>query len=243
MRGLDLSRFTVGDDYTVWPIDFAMSASFELPLARVRAALPARVQPFEARPGVGLLNLTVFNFTADAPGLSAPCTEIALSVHVIPDLTHALMLPRVSLFTFRLGASSREFIDSLHATDQFPICPDPIDARIDRDRIAVSVRDQAGRALFDLAAADGVSPRYEDDRYYVQSTTTRDGRLLTSGNLFELRRAENQRRLETAGAPVPHPFFDGIDVSGMTARHGYLQMWTEPGSIGREHHFLLKPLD
>jgi hypothetical protein len=225
----------------VWPIDFAMSASFELPLERVQQALPPRVHALEPRPGVALLNLAVFHFTAETFGLTAPCSELVVSVHVMPNLALAPTLPRLSMHTFTLAASTREFIDSAFATDRYPVFPEPVDVRIDRERIAVDVRDATGRPVLSLAAAQGVVPRYEDDRFYVQSTTARDGQVWVGGNLFEFRRAENQRNLATAGGPVPHPLFGDLDVSGIAPRDCHLQMRSEPGAVGFEHHFFLAP--
>ena len=241
MKQLDLARYQVGEDYSVWPIDFAISASFELPLERAQAALPARVHALEGRPGVALLNLAVFNFTADTRGLTAPCSEVVVSVHVMPNLALAPTLPRLSMHTFTLAATTREFIESAFATDCYPVFPDPVDVRIDRERIAVDVRDRAGRPIVALAAATGVTPRYEDDRFYVQSSTLHDGRVHIGGNLFEFRRAENQRHLVTGGAPTPHALFGELDVTGISSRQCHLQMWSEPGTVGCENHFFLVP--
>jgi hypothetical protein len=243
MKRVDLSRFVVDRDYSVWPIDFAFSASFELPIERLQSALPARIHALEARPGVGLLNLAVFSFVAGAGGLTSACVEIVVSAHVIPNLALAPALPRLSMYTFSLAATTREFIESDVATDRYPVFADPVDVRIDRERIAVEVHDAHGAPILSLAAADGITPRYDDDRFYVQSSTARDGQVYLAGNLFEFRRAENQRRLESGGAPQPHPFFGALDVSGVTARHCHVQMWSEPGSIGCENHFFLRPYE
>jgi hypothetical protein len=240
MKQLDLARFEVNRDYSVWPIDFAISASFEMPAPSLQAALPPGVHLLEPRPGLALLNLAVFHFTADTFGLAEACSELVVSAHVMPNLSFAPMLPRMSMFTFRIGATSRGFIDSPFATDHYPVFPDPLDIRIDRERIAVDVMDAAGRPILHLAAAEGVSPPYEDDRFYVQSMTAKDGQLYRSGNLFEFRRAENQRNLKTGGRPSPHALFDGLDVSAVTADHCHFQMWSQPGSLGRENHFFLQ---
>lgn len=242
MKRLDLADYIVNEHYTTWPIDFAISASFEVPVARVLPALPPLLQPMEVRPGVALLNLSIFNFTAQTYGLSAPCTEVVLNVHVIPNLSRALTLPRLSMFTLRLGASTREFIDSPFATDRYPCCPDPLDVRLDRERVSAEVTDSRGRPVLRLAVPSDVPRRYEHDRFYVQSSTFADGRLLMSGTLFEFSRGEHQRRDDSIGGPVAHPFFDGLDVSGITPRACYLQMWLQPGTIGHEHHFLLQPV-
>lgn len=242
MKRLDLARYTVNRDYSVWPIDFAMSASFEVSAARLQAALPPGLHLFEPRPGLGLLNLAVFSFTADTYGLTAPCTEFVASVHVIPNLALAPTLPRLSMCTLRLGATTREFIDSRFCTDRYPVYPDPLVIAIDRERIAVEVRDAEGAAIASLSAAAGVTPPYGDDRFYVQSSAAVDEQLWLAGNLFEFRRAANQRNLVTAGAPSAHPFFGALDVSDVTARDNQLQMWNAPGSLGYEFHFFLQPV-
>lgn len=240
MRQLDLSRFEVNRDYTVWPIDFAISASFEMPAAALHAALPPGVHLLEPRPGVGLLNLAVFHFTADTFGLPEACSEVVVSAHVMPNLSAAPTLPRMSMFTFRIASTSRAFLDSPFATDHYPVFPEPVDVRLDRERIAAEVTDAAGRPILRLAAAAAVSPPYEDDRFYVQSVTANEGQLYRSGNLFEFRRAENQRNLKTGGGPSPHPLYAPLDVSAVSADQCHFQMWSEPGHVGCENHFFLQ---
>jgi hypothetical protein len=225
---------------TVWPIDFAFSASFELPAERAQRVLPPTLFPLEPRPGLALLNLTVFNFPA-IPELNGPCTEVIASFHVLPNLALAPALPRLSLFTFTLGATSREFLANPALTDAYPLHPEPLVVRLDRERIAVEVTDAADRPILTLAAATGVAPRYEDDRFYAQSIALVDGVLNVTGNDFVFRRAENQRRLETGGAPSPHAFFRDLDVSDIAPRACHLQMWSEPGSLGTETHYPLRP--
>lgn len=239
MKRLDLSRYVVNEDYKIWRIDFAFSASFEVPIDGIQRVLPAGIHAIELRPGIALLNFSVFSFLAGNE-MAEPCAEVAVSAHIIPNLALAPTLPRFSMYTFRLGATTRAFTD--HATIRYPVFPDVVDVRIDRTRVAVEVRDRRGAPILSLAAAEGIPPRYDDDRFFAQSCATHDGRLCVGGNLFEFRRAENQRRLETGGGPHPHAFFGEIDVSGITPRHCYVQMWSEPGSVGREDHFFLRPL-
>jgi hypothetical protein len=241
MKQLDLTRFVLNEHYSVWPIDFAMSASFEAPLERLQAILPANIHAIETRPGVGLLNLAIFSFPLGTYGLTAPCVEVVGSIHVIPNLAAAPTLPRLSMYTFQLGATTREFIESPFATDHYPVFPVPLRVHIDSRRIAARVEDAGGQPILSLSAAEGVTPKYGEDRFYVQSVTSRNGQTYRAGNLFEFRRAENQKGLATAGAPSSHPFYGGLNVSDITARQCYLQMWSEPNSMGREIHFFLQP--
>jgi hypothetical protein len=240
MRQLDLTKYVVNQDYSAWPIDFAMSASFEMPSSVLQSVLPAGLYVMEPRPGLGLLNTAVFHFPADTYGLTAECSEVVLSVHVMPNVSTALALPRMAMFTLRLGASSREFLDSAFATDHYPIYPEPLDVRIDRERIAVEVFDQRGSSVLQLAAATDVSPPYERDRFYVQSFTQAADGFYSGGNLFDFERAENQRNLLHAGNPIPHPFYFPLDLTGVTSEQCLVQMWSRPGSIGCENHFFLK---
>lgn len=242
MKQLDLSAHVVNRDYSVWPIEFAFCASFEIPIQRLAAALPPQVFAIEVRPGIGLLNFSVFHFPADTFGLSAPCTELVCSAHVLPNLAWAPTLPRLSMHTFGLAATTQEFIDSPFATDQYPVHPEPIDIRIDREQIAVEVRDRHGAPMLTLARPAGFDARYAHDRFYVQSSACKAGTLFVAGNLFEFRRVESQRKHALAGAPVSHAAFGGVDVGGLTARHCHLQMWSEPGSRGVENHFFLRPV-
>ena len=240
MRQLDLTKYGVGQDYSVWPIDFAISASFELPSAAVQAALPPGIYLLEPRPGLALLNIAVFHFTADTVGLDGECSEIVVSAHVMPNVSAAPTLPRMAMFTFRIASSSPQFIASAFATDHYPVYPEPLDIRIDRERIAVEVFDSHGTLVLQLAAAPGVTPPYEQDRFYVQSFTQAMDGLYAGGNLFEFDRAENQRNLQHAGRPFAHPLFAPLDVSAVTAAQCHVQMWSRPGSIGCENHFFLK---
>ena len=112
-------------------------------------------------------------------------------------------------------------------------------------RVADRLRDQrvlraAGRRPAARVAAHRAPARTAPGRRPVQSLTPKDGWMYGGGNLFEFRRAENQRNLKTASAPVSHPF-EGIDLTGVRAEHCHVQMWSEPGTIGRENPFFLQP--
>ena len=231
-----LGRFEAGRDYTVWPIDFAISASFEIPAGVVESLLPRRMQPLELRPGIGLLNLSVFHFP-DPPGVGEPCTEIVFNVHVFPDLSRAPALPRMAMYTVRLAASSSSFLTSTIAVDHYPFFAEPLRTALGREAVTFSAHDASGRPIVELRAAPGAVP-YQRESFFVQSFTSNGGELLHGGNVFDFDKAESQTDLDGRCTLHPHPLLDPLDADILSGARCSLLMWSRPGSVGHEYHLL-----
>jgi hypothetical protein len=234
-----LGHFEAGRDYTVWPIDFAMSAAFEIPTAVAESLLPRRMQPIELRPGVGLLNVSVFHFP-DPPGVGEPCTEIVFNVYVFPDLSRAPALPRMAMYTVRLGASSSAFLTSTNAVDHYPVVAEPLSASLDREAATFVAYDGSGRPVVEMRAAPGAVP-YQRESFFVQSFTSSGGELLHGGNVFDFDKAESQTDLDGHCALHPHPLLDPLDARVLSDARCSLLMWSRPGSLGHEYHLLNRP--
>ena len=238
---LEQSGLEVHTDFTVWEFDFALSFSVELPATELSPRLPAPLRLFEVRPGIGLMNLTVFLFTPGNERLTRPCAEVICSIHVIPDQRQTPVPPKMALYALQLGASSHEFLRSEYATDRLPFLEDPLRVRIDRVRPAVEVADAEGNEIFH-AAPTPVDLPYQEDLFYSQTFARQGDTLLHGGNYFEVSKVEHQKREGFEGRLYPHPFFHGIDVTKVGPGDVYAQMASEPGSRGREYYFWLEPL-
>jgi hypothetical protein len=234
-----LRRFEAGRDYTVWPIDFAMSASFEVPIGVAESLLPGKMHAIEIRPGVGLLNVSVFHFP-DPPGVGEPCTEIAFNVYVFPDLSRAPAVPRMAMYTVRLSASSPAFLASTIAVDRYPVAAEPLAASLDREGAAFTARDGSGRPVVEMRGAPGMAP-YRRESFFVQAFTSSEGELLHGGNVFDFDKAESQTDLDGRCALHPHPLLGPLDAGVLSEARCSLLMWSRPGSLGHEYHLINRP--
>ncbi len=243
MTSLDMSRYREGKDYSVLAMDFAMGLTIEVPTQRLSRLVPAPLNVLEVRPGIGLINIMVFNIPLGNNILSQECTELILNIHVAPDRRYAPVLPKVAMYTVRIGASSQEFIDNVFAADRYEILKAPIKVEIDRDALVLDVRDGAGNPILHLLPPQGVEPFYAPEQFYAQSFTVVDGQVCEAGNWFEFESFYSQKNLASCGEIFDNPFFDGIDLSGIGPRNYYMQMWSRPGSVGKETHIYLRSLE
>jgi hypothetical protein len=233
------AQLEAGRDFTVWPIDFAISASFEIPTGVAESLLPGRMQPLELRPGVGLLNISVFHFP-DPPDVGEPCTEIVFNVHVFADLSRAPALPRMAMYTVRLAATSPAFIASTVAVDNYPVFPEPLRASLDREAVTFAAHDVTGRPVVELRAAPGAAP-YQRESFFVQSFTSNGDELLHGGNVFDFDKAESQTDLDGRCTLHVHPLLHPLDGNVLSTARCSLLMWSRPGSLGHEYHLLNRP--
>jgi hypothetical protein len=164
-----------------------------------------------------------------------------VSLHVIPNLSLAPMLPRMALHTVRLGASTAEFIASEHATDHYPVHPRPLAFDIDRSAVAVAIRDERGATILEMKRTAAPAADYQRDRFYVQSFTENGGQGFAGGNFMEFDKTESQKDLAGTARIFEHELFAGLAVGRVSARDCYVQMWSKPGMVGRENHFWMKP--
>lgn len=238
---LEASGLEPHADYTVWEFDFAMSVAVELPARELTPCVPAPLQLFEVRPGVGLLSLTVFHFTTENAGLTRPCAEVICAIHVMPHQRLAPVPPKMAVYALQLGATGREFLDSEYATDRLPFLREPLRVVIDGERPAVAVSDGDGNAIFRAALARTGLP-FEEDLFYSQTFAKQGDTILHGGNFFEVCKVEHQKPEGFEIQLFPHPFFHGIDVAGVKPRDVYVQMGSQPETHGREYYFWLTPL-
>ena len=103
-------KHTPSEDLIVWKFDFALTTFFEVETDLFKHHIPSRLNPMEVSPGIGLVNITAFNFPmavwawnaalayvcGDAcvwkPSSSTPLCGIGLTNVVRPVLDNAPLL-------------------------------------------------------------------------------------------------------------------------------------------------------
>jgi len=227
-------------DFHIWPFDFALSSSLEIPTQHIRPALPSNLFPTEIRPGISLLSISVFDFTAESHSLTKPCTEVICGIHVMPNLGKARELPKMSLYLLRMGATTKEFLESPDAVDVQPFEKEPFQENIDKKNIAVECKDHQGRGIFSFHA-EHKDPVYTQDLFFIQTFCSKENTLYNGGVFMETNKFEHQKKSRSIGKFHNHSFFQGIDIESQDATDCYIQTWSKPGTQGVEFYEPFKP--
>ena len=227
-------------EYHIWPFDFAFSSSLEIPTNQITPVLPHNLFPMEVRPGISLLNISVFDFTAESHTLTKSCVEIILGVHVLPHLGLAKDLPKMSVYLLQMGATTEEFLESPDAIDVQPFKEETLNVEIDRKVVSVECRDKNGGKIFSMQKQHDC-PVYFHDLFYVQTFCKQGDTLYFGGVYLESNKFEHQKKSQPIGKFYNHSFFHGIDVENLDPTDSYIQTWSKPGSFGTEFYTPFKP--
>lgn len=93
-----------------WLVNQQINFVFPVPTEVVQPHLPSFVIPKEDLPGRSLLNVGWMRLEPGMFGRLPAFDEITFSVHVQPDLALNMPMPRMSIFDFRIGSNSKEFL-------------------------------------------------------------------------------------------------------------------------------------
>ncbi len=222
-------------EYHIWSFDFAFSSSLEISTQQIKSVLPPNIHPMEIRPGVSLLNISVFDFTGESHTLTQSCVEIIVGIHILPHLGLAKELPKMSLFLLQMGATTTEFLNSPDAVDVQPFIKKPLQVEIDRENISVECCDHKGEKIF-LMQKQNNSPVYSPDLFYIQTFCNQGDSLYSGGVFLESNKFEHQKKSHPIGKFHNHSFFQGIDVENLDTSDCYIQTWSKPGSQGTEFY-------
>ena len=133
----------------------------------------------EVSPGLGLINVTGFNFPAGGLGHLPEFQELICSIIVSPDLSRGV--PKFAMHVISLASTSQEHLDHSAEYYKLPIHGLLTDAKIDRDKVAIDYSDNDGQIL----QMSNCSPKldYRNDERYFQAYTM-DGDDLTIANCY-----------------------------------------------------------
>lgn len=210
-------------------LDYAATTLFEIDLEHVRDRVPAPLSPMLARPGVGLVSLTVVT-VADggvhgAHGRLPGYGEVVFGVHVEPDLRASV--PDMAILVLSFAATCERALAANADHHQLPILPTPIVVEVDRATHDVQL--SGGDGPIAAVGCAHPTPRYSSRPATLQVYTPTEGGVRTYDERFELRSFRHQRRAPIAELH-PHPLFRGVPVEDL--RRPYLQWLCAPqGSI------------
>ena len=226
---------TPGENLLVWEFDFALTTFFEVETDLFQQHIPSRLSLMEVAPGVGLVNITAFNFPKGALGELPQFQELIFSAIVSPDLSRGV--PKFAMYVLSLGSTCQEHLD--HSADYYklPIHGLLTDTKIDSEAIAIDYSDSDGQIL----AMNNCSPttKFRDEERYFQAFTS-DGDNLTIADCYIEAQLFEHQLTEDAGKLNVHPFLKNIDFD-LGDPLPYLQMIGEPGKIGKQFYYRPSP--
>ena len=225
-------KHTPSDDLIVWQFDFALTTFFEVETDQFQQYIPSRLSPMEVSPGIGLVNITAFNFPAGGMDGELPeFQELIFSVIVSPDLSRGV--PKFAMYVMSLGSTCQEHLD--HSADfyKLPIHGMLTDTKIDREAIAIDYSDADGQ----IVAMNNCSPQtnFRDEERYFQAFTS-DGDDLTIADCYIEAPLFEHQLTDNAGTLNLHPFLKNIDFD-LGDPLPYLQMIGRPGDIGKQFYY------
>ena len=225
-------KHTPSDDLIVWQFDFALTTFFEVETDQFHHHIPSRISPMEVSPGIGLVNITAFNFPAGGLDGELPeFQELIFSVIVSPDLSRGV--PKFAMYVLSLGSTCQEHLD--HSADfyKLPIHGMLTDTKIDSDAIAIDYSDGDGK----IVTMNNCSPKtnFRDEERYFQAFTS-DGDDLTIADCYIEAPLFEHQLTDSAGMMYLHPFLKNIDFE-LGDPLPYLQMISRPGDVGKQFYY------
>lgn len=212
-----------------WWHDFAMVCAWEVPMSALARLVPARLQPIEVRPGVGLFLINTAHYLDGIVEGVPAHYELALNVMCQPDLRVDMPTPNLTFFTPRITSTSAAFLEHARDVDHFePYFASGLRAELARDRARVAFWDDDG-LIVELYSTHP-QPVFETTTIWGQYYTEREGVLRLGkfqwvGTMFEHQRPEPCARFNRE-----HPIWGGLDLGG-AAERTYLQMIGPPDAL------------
>ena len=228
-------KHTPGENFLVWEFDFALTTFFEVETDLFQQHIPSRLNLMEVSPGVGLVNITAFNFPEGALGELPQFQELIFSAIVSPDLSRGV--PKFAMYVLSLASTCQAHLD--HSTDYYklPIHGLLTDTKIDSGAIAIDYSDNDGQILTMINCSPNVN--FRDEKRYFQAFTSDGDNLTIADCNIEAQLFEHQLT-EDAGKLNVHPFLKNIDFD-LGDPLPYLQMIGEPGKIGKQFYYRPSP--
>ena len=233
---MDDDKLELHKDYSIWNYDYSIGFALDIDSEKERSFLPRGLHPFEVKPGVSLLMFNTMQFMEGNHNFASAFSEMTISVNVIPDLYLAGRLPKFAVYVINVGVDNLAFASDPYNTDKLPFYPTPLDIRVDREKHAVSCRDEFG-PIFEL---HDISRNRDFDRKedFFQVFAGHDGRILHGAMTLDAESYEHQVS-GACGKVFAHPIFRGLD-SAMPAAENYMQLFTANEALGIQHYYRLR---
>jgi hypothetical protein len=222
-----------------WHLRRHLFFTFEVPTDAVEHLLPRELSCVEVKPGLSLLSVGVLAYHGGHFGdpTSPPFHEIVCVVHVPPDLSVQMPVPRFSFFAVTVYSDSAGFVEQEARTIYTPTELVP-SLRCDwsPDCTGVVVSDDRGPIV--TLENSHPSPVYTPTEFHGQHYTLGGGRLLRgifnwTGVRFEHMQRGGKSKLH------PHPFWKSLDVRRVGGT--YTQMMAPPDGEYHERFYAMVP--
>ena len=219
-------------DCLVWNFDFALTTFYEVDAFQLESLIPPQLSLQEAAPGVGLINVTAFNFVKGQLGALPEFQELILSAIVSPDLSRGV--PSAAMFVLSLTSTCQEHLDHSQDYYKLPVVELLTESSIDKINHEINFVDGNGK-IAQIKNCAPVISQYDYSKRYFQAFTKEGEHVFISDVFIEASLFEHQESGDT-GKLYEHPFFKGIEVDDSDVTN-FLQMVNEPGSAGKQTYF------
>lgn len=219
-------------DCLVWNFDFALTTFYEVDAFQLESLIPPQLSLQEAAPGVGLINITAFNFVKGQLGALPEFQELILSAIVSPDLSRGV--PSAAMFVLSLTSTCQEHLDHSQDYYKLPVVELLTESSIDKINHEINFEDGNGK-IAQIKNCTPVISEYDYSKRYFQAFTKEGEHIFISDVFIEAPLFEHQESGDT-GKLYEHPFFKGIEVNDSDVTN-FLQMVNEPGSAGKQTYF------
>ena len=219
-------------DCLVWNFDFALTTFYEVDAFQLESLIPPQLSLQEAAPGVGLINVTAFNFVKGQLGALPEFQELILSAIVSPDLSRGV--PSAAMFVLSLTSTCQEHLDHSQDYYKLPVVELLTESSIDKINHEINFEDGNGK-IAQIKNCAPVINEYNYSKRYFQAFTKEGEHVFISDVFIEASLFEHQESGDT-GKLYEHPFFKGIEVDDSDVTN-FLQMVNEPGSAGKQTYF------
>lgn len=221
-----------------WRLTRHLFFTWEVDTEALQPLLHPGLDLVELRPGISLMSTGVLEYEAGHFGPASPrFYELVTALHVQPDLSVDMPVPRFSIQATTVYSDSPEFVEQEGRVLYTPTELVPsLTVAYTPDGLGVDVADERGPILrlrntsdtTDFTAADFCGQHFTD-RAGVQL-----GKWQWDGVRFEhMKRGD-------AGRIHPHPHFRGLDPKRV--RGCYRQMMAKPGVTCAERFYAMAPL-
>ncbi len=219
------------EELIVWEFDFALTTFYEIETDYIQPLIPPRLSLMEVAPGVGLINVTAFNFPEGALGHLPEFQELILSAIVSPDLSRGV--PRFAMYVLSLASTSQEHLDHSANYYKLPISAKLTESTIDRDALSISYGSDEGNILT-MNNCDATLDYKSEERYF-QAYTSEGGEIYIADIYIRASQYEHQLAGDV-GILQTHSFFHDIDMAEAEPIP-YLQMIGRPGDTGKQYYY------
>ncbi len=212
-----------------WNIRHQLAFVFEINTAIIRSLLPKGIEPFEARPGVGLMFLGYNDYYPGnlINGIEQPrFDEVTRFFMVQPDLSIDMPMPRFTFFVHRIGSNNQNFIDQEISRLHLPsFYAEDLIVETHSDKTGGMAR-TAGGPIQEWKNTNP-DPRYYEDSFYGQYFTLQNNELWF-GVWFWAGDVCTHQHPGDGGRIFHHPFLDDLEKTIQPEHVGnsYMQLIT-----------------